>query len=350
MRSYIISCILMLLSVTMYAQTSSDKLIRQGVSLHDKGRYADAIECYKEALKINPRSMSATYEMALSYLHLNDFTNAIKYSTQVIEAEFQPLLMDAYIVQSTALAESGEMQGAISILNQAVDRCGDSYLLHFNLGLSYFNSDNKQKAIDHLQKAIEIDATHASAFLMYAYALNDSGKWLRSFYAYHFFLLLEPNTERSKDAFEEMYDILAANYEANSEALSSESGVSRKQIYDKIQAIKPKDNDPKNQYIFFEKASETIFFSLMQMQADDQQGLLWNFFVPVYSEILESGFFDVYSRYVSVTAFPESLSWWDNNKDKVDDFIEWFERGQSGTTEMDEEEIAEDIIEGENEL
>lgn len=346
MRSFIISCVLMLLSVAMYAQTSSDKLIRQGVSLHDKGRYADAIECYKEAIKINPYSMSAMYEMSLSYLHLNDFQNAIKYSTCVIEAEFQPLLMDAYIVQSTALAESGDMGTAISILNQAIDRCGDSYLLHFNLGLSYFNSDNKQKAIDHLQRAIEIDATHASAFLMYAYALNDSGKWLRSFYAFHFFLLLEPNTERSKDAFDEMYDILYATHEVKSEALSAESGVSRKLIYDKIQAIKPKDDKPESQYKFFEEASEIIFFSLMQMQTDDQQGLLWNFFVPVYSEILESGFHDVYCRYVSVTAFPESLTWWDNNKDKVDNFIEWFERGQSSTTEMDEE----DLIEGDEEL
>lgn len=341
MRNFILITIISILPIIGYAQPSSEKLIRQGVSLHDRGRYADAIECYKEALKINPTSMSATYEMSLSYLQLDDFQNAIKYSSKVIDTEFQPLLMDAYIVKSTALAESGKIEESIALQNQALERCGDSYLLHFNLGLSYFNKNNMQMAMDHLQKAIEIDATHASAFLMYAYALNDSGRWLRSIYAFHFFLLLEPNTDRSKDAFTEMYDILMATHYENSEALTPESGVSRKNIYDEIQKIKPKTNSPQDRYHFFEKASKLIFFELMQMQADDQQGLLWNFFVPIYSEIINSGFFDVYCRYISVTEFPESLEWWDNNKSKVDDFIEWFEQGQPSTTEMDEEEFIE---------
>lgn len=341
MRNYILVIILVILPIFGYSQVSSEKLIRQGVSLHDRGKYKEAIERYKEALKINPNSMSATYEMSLSYLELEDYQNAISYSSKVIEAEFKPLLMDAYIVKSTALAESGKITESIALQNQAIERCGDSYLLHFNLGLSYFNSQNTQKAIDHLQKAIEIDATHASAFLMYAYALNDSEKWLRSIYAFHFFLLLEPNTDRSKDAFTEMYDILMANHNTNSPALASEDGVSRKEIYDQIQKIKPKSDSAQDRYQFFEKASNIIFVKLMQMQTDNQQGLLWNFFVPIYSEIISSGFFDVYCKYVSVAEFPESLEWWDSNKNKVDDFIEWFEQGQPSSTEMDEEEITE---------
>lgn len=344
MRNFIIIFILISISFSGYTQSTSEKLIRQGVSLHDRGRYNEAIERYNEALKINPTSMSATYEMSLSYLQLDDYQNAIRYSSKVIDAEFKPLLMDAYIVKGTALAESGKIDESISLLNQAVERCGDSYLLHFNLGLSYFNTNNMEMAIDHLQKAIEIDATHASSFLMYAYALNDSGRWLRSIYAFHFFLLLEPNTDRSKDAFTEMYDILMAKHDANSEALTAESGVSRKAIYDEIQKIKPASDSPQERYQFFEKSSKIIFVKLMQMQADDQQGLLWNFFVPIYSEIIGSGFFDVYCRYVSVAEFPESLEWWDNNKNKVDDFIEWFEQGQPSSTEMDEEEL----IEGED--
>lgn len=341
MRKYILLFFLILFPLLGYAQSTSEKLIRQGVNLHDKGKYSEAIDCYKEALKINPTSMSATYEMSLSYLQLDDFQNAIKYSTKVIEAQFKPLLMDAYIVKSTALAESGKIEESITLQNQALERCGDSYLLHFNLGLTYFNTSNMQMAIEHLQKAIEIDATHASAFLMYAYALNDSGRWLRSIYAFHFFLLLEPNTDRSKDAFTELYDILMAEHNTDSEALAAESGAPRKSIYDEIQKLKPKSDSAQDRYQFFEKASRSIFVKLMQIQTDDQQGLLWNFFVPIYSEIIGSGFFDVYCKYVSVAEFPESLEWWDNNKDKVDDFIEWFEQGQPSSTEMDEEEFIE---------
>lgn len=322
--------------INVSAQTSTEKLIRQGVSLHDKGQYKEAIEFYEKALTESPSSMSAVYEMSLSYLQLKDYSKALNLSSRVITAGFQPLLMDAYIVKATALANTSKIDEAIKALNEAVSRCGDEYLLHFNLGLCYFNNKNNPMAVLHLRKAIEIDATHASAFLLYGYALNDMGRWLQSFYSFQFFLLLEPNTERSKDAFSEMLDILNAKLAPGSENLSMEEGVDRKVIYEEIQKIKAKYGD-KDQYSFFTEASKLIFFSLSQLQNDTQSGLLWYFFVPTYEEILGSGHFDTYCRYISVAYFPESLTWWDKNKTQVDNFIEWFEHGQSQMDEDDEE-------------
>jgi tetratricopeptide (TPR) repeat protein len=328
MRGIFILLILFVASITVQSQTSSEKLIREGVSLHDRGRYNDAIKCYEEALKVNPTSMSAVYEMSLSYLKLNNNDKALSLSTKVINANFQPLLVDAYIVKGTALANMNKMNEAIKTLNEAITRCGDEYLLHFNLGLSYFNNKDNKMAVFHLRKAIEIDATHASAFLLYAYALNDLDLWVQSFYAFHFFLLLEPNTERSKDAFGEMFDILNARLEPGSERLTPEDEIDREWLYKNISLKKTTGTDEASQYSFFVEASKLIFFTVSQMQNDTQSGLLWLFFVPTYEEILGSGHFDTYCRYVSVAHFPESLAWWNNNKKQVDNFIEWFEHGQ----------------------
>lgn len=331
MRTGLIILFLLFTTLTIYAQSSSEKLIRQGVALHDKGRYKDAISCYEEALKVNPTSMSAVYEMSLSYLQLKDYEKAIRNSTKVITANFQPLLMDAYIVKGTALANQGKTGDALRLLNEALEKCGDEYLIHFNLGLCYFNNKDNKMAVQHLRKAIEIDATHASAFLLYAYASNDLGRWVQSFYSFHFFLLLEPNTARSKDAFGEMYDIINAKLEKGSDKLSPEDGVDRQRLYEAIQKKKTGATDNISQYRFFTEASKLIFFTLAQMQNDTQKGLLWYFFVPTYDEILSSGHFDAYCRYVSVSYFPESLAWWNENKTQVDNFIEWFENGQGST-------------------
>ncbi len=340
MRTGLIILFLLFTTVTIYAQSSSEKLIRQGVALHDKGRYKDAIASYEEALKVNPTSMSAVYEMSLSYLQLKDNEKAIKNSTKVITANFQPLLMDAYIVKGTALANQGKTADALRLLNEALEKCGDEYLIHFNLGLCYFNNKDNKMAVQHLRKAIEIDATHASAFLLYAYALNDLGRWVQSFYSFHFFLLLEPNTGRSKDAFGEMYDIINAKIDTGSDRLSPEDGVDRQRLYQAIQNKKTGATDDVSQYAFFQEASKLIFFALAQMQNDTQNGLLWYFFVPTYDEILSSGHFDTYCRYVSVAYFPESLAWWNENKTQVDNFIEWFENGQGGID--DEAEYGDD--------
>lgn len=333
MRQTIIILFLLFSTLTTFAQPSSEKLIRQGVSLHDKGQYRDAISCYEQALKVNPTSISAVYEMSLSYLRLREYDKALNYSSRVITANFQPLLVDAYIVKGTALADQNKLDEAIKVFNEALERCGDEYLLHFNLGLSYFNKKDNKMAILHLRKAIEIDATHSSAFLLYAYALNDTGRWLQGFYSFHFFLLLEPNTERSKDAFGEMMDIISSRIEPESDRLLPEDGVDRKRLYEAIQKKKTTASDPASQYIYFREVSKLIFFSLSQMQNDTQNGLLWYFFVPTYEEILGSGHFDTYCRYISVAYFPESLQWWDKNKEQVDSFIEWFEHGQGGAND-----------------
>lgn len=330
---------LLLLPLSIYAQPqqqpSSERLIRQGVALHDKGQYNEALALYREALKLNPNSMSAVYEISLSYLELKDYDNAIKYSNRVIASSFQPLLVDAYIVKSSALAETNKIDQSIQLLNDALIRCGDEYLLYFNLGLCYFNKKDYNQAIFNLRKAIEIDATRSSAFLLYAYALNDTGRWLQSFYSFHFFLLLEPNTQRSKEAFSEMYDILSADIPANDERLSSENGVDKRKLYQHIVNKKTRNTDLDSQYLYFQEASKEIFFFLSQLQNDTQSGLMWDFFVPTYEEILGSGHFDTYCRYVTVSYFPASLEWWNNNKEQVDDFIEWFEHGQGSPDEVD---------------
>lgn len=329
------------LSFSAQAQVTSDKLIRKGVSLHDKGRYNEAISYYQQALKVNSSSMSATYEMSLSYLMLKDYDNALKYSTKVINSNFKPLLIEAYCVKSTALSEMNKIDQAIKLLNDALEKNGDEYLLHYNLGLSYFKAKNLKLSMYHLQKAIEIDTTHPSAFLLYAYVLSDSERWVQSFYAFHFFLLLEPNTSRSADAFSEMYDIITQKLPNNSVLLTPEDGINRQKLYDQLRAIQPKIQDQRYQYAFFEQGSKLIFFTLGQMQNDLRKGLLWDFFVPIYSEILESGYFDTYCRYVSVSYFPASLEWWNTNKTKVDGFISWFEDGQ-GTSSYQDDDLGDD--------
>lgn len=339
MKQALIIFFLSCLTFSAYGQKSSEKLIREGVSLHDKGRYKDAITYYKQALEVNPTSMSATYEMSLSYLYLKDYDNAIKYSTKVIDAGFQPLMVDAYIVKSSALGETNKVDKSIQLLNEALVRCGDEYLLYFNLGLSYFNKKETNQAIVNLRKAIELDATRSSAFLLYAYALSDAKQWIQSFYSFHFFLLLEPNTARSKDAFDEMYSLITSEYNENSEELEPEDSINRKLLYKALRSMQPKTESDVDKFAFFTDASKMIFFTLGQMQNDIQSGLLWNFFVPTYDEILGSGHFDTYCHYISVSYFPQSLEWWNNNNEKVNDFIEWFENGQ---VSADEAEIGDD--------
>ena len=52
------------------------KLIEEGVALYDKGKYAEAIEKYKESYQLDSNSIVLFSEMAMTYLALKDFIHS----------------------------------------------------------------------------------------------------------------------------------------------------------------------------------------------------------------------------------------------------------------------------------
>ena len=162
--------------LSSFGQVSNiQSIINEGVALHDSAQYQKAIEKFKLALKINPNSTLALYEISLSYLELKDYENASKFSTQVINSNDKNLSVGAYAVKSEALAGMKQIDNAITLLQEGLIKNGDSYLLHFNIALNYYKKGNTDKTLEHVSRAIELDKTNSGAFLLNAYALRDKG-------------------------------------------------------------------------------------------------------------------------------------------------------------------------------
>ncbi len=168
MKKYSLTTFLLFISlIHAFAQQSADiqELIEKGIEHHDAREYKQAIESYEEALKIDPESMIATYEIALSYLALRDYKNASEYSTKVIDSKDKDLLVSAYGVKSESLAEMGKVDEAIRLLDEALRKNGDDYYLHFNLALNYFNKGDLDKTILHVDKALGLSKSQSGAYL-----------------------------------------------------------------------------------------------------------------------------------------------------------------------------------------
>jgi len=124
------------------------------------------------ALKLQPNCIQATYEIALSYLAMKDFENALKFSTEVINANDKQLSPGAYAVKSEALVEMGKVNEALALLYEGLSKFGDEYLLHFNMAVNYYKKGDIDKTLEHVKKAIDLDKSHSDAFLLYAYAFE----------------------------------------------------------------------------------------------------------------------------------------------------------------------------------
>lgn len=338
-----------------YGQSiSAEELILEGVELHDEGKFEEAIEKYNEALKIDPKSVQATYELSLSYLALQDYQNASKYSTSVINSKDKQLSSGAYAVKSEALAGMDKVDEAIALLQEGLIKNGDEYVLHFNLALNYYNKGNIDKTLEHVKRAIDLDKSHSGAFLLNAYALNDKGLWVQSILSFQMFLLLEPDSKRSKSAFEEMLHIMRIKTaeepvkrsfiqqqmmqnrpDAVSQAdkippLSNEEGLNRNLVYHAITTTLNYMNSTQrgdDDFILFKTVNKEIMKVLTRESKGAKEGILWTFYVPFFSHIAESEYYDTFCRYISVSYFPESFEWWQQNPGDAVDFVIWFEKG-----------------------
>lgn len=332
----------------------AEELILEGVELHDEGEFKEAIEKYNEALKLDPKSVQATYELSLSYLALQDYQNASKYSTVVINSNNKQLSSGAYAVKSEALAGMEKVDEAIALLQEGLIKNGDEYLLHFNLALNYYKKGDIDKTLGHVKRAIDLDKSHSGAFLLNAYALNDKGLWVQSILSFQMFLLLEPDSKRSKNAFEEMLNTMRIKtaevpvqrsfiqqqmMRNNPDTipqpdkippLSIEDGLNRNFVYHAItttlDSLKNTSGE-KDDFTLFKTVNKEIMKVLIRESKGVKEGIFWTFYIPFFSHIAESEYYDTFCRYISVSYFPESLEWWQQNPGDAVDFVIWFEKG-----------------------
>ncbi len=371
MKKYFVSLLLALGFINLYAQEADEplsvqELIVKGIEQHDAREYKQAVETYKEALKLDSTSMFATYELALTYLKLRDYENASVYSTKVIDSKDEKLLIGAYGVKSESLAETGKPEEAIALLEEALKELGNDYYLHFNLALNYFKKEDLDKTIYHVENALNLDKFQSGAYLLSAHALSDKQMWVQSILSFQFFLLTEPNSYRSKVAFEEMLQIMRVKETAEepiersfiqkqlerhstkkepsrntkkTPPLNTLLGVNRELVYNAIETtldslgrtvnneILETDTTNSELYNSFKEVTRTIFEVLSEENDGTKAGLFWSYQIPVVSIIVESPYFDTYCRYISVAYFPESLKWWEDNPESAAKFIRWVEKG-----------------------
>ncbi len=185
---------------SIYGQENIEEIIDKGIELHDAGEYEKAIEAYKSALKIDPKSEVANYEIALTYFHKKDYKKSIKYSDKVIKQKSTNMRM-AYVTKGSSLDLLGKTKESIKLFEEAIKETEPHYLLHYNLALNYYKINDYNKAEENLLGAIDLNLSHASSHLMLANIYLARNKKIQSVLALHYFLFLEPTGPRAVDAY-----------------------------------------------------------------------------------------------------------------------------------------------------
>ena len=109
-----------LLEITKHGSRNADKYNSLGIDLHNNGKLDEAIICYQEAIKLNPKLAAAYNNLGCVYEIKGQFDDAIICYTKALQInQINPNASDTYYNLGNALKEQGNLSEALKAYNNA---------------------------------------------------------------------------------------------------------------------------------------------------------------------------------------------------------------------------------------
>lgn len=186
----------------------ANDLIKQGVDLHNAGKYDQAIAKFNEALKADPANGYANYELAFSLYASKKPNDAIPYLEKAAKSSSTSLVVPAYALLAAIYDEGNQPQKAIETYNEAI-KINPAYpQIYYNLGIAYFRNQQYTEAENSAIEAIKHDPKNASSQRLYALVTFHQNKRANALLGFCSFLLIEPTGPRAAEAFSNIQHII----------------------------------------------------------------------------------------------------------------------------------------------
>jgi len=324
------------LTAGLFAQTDKiDELISQGTVLHDQGRYDEAISKYKEALAIDNNSLAANYELSYTYMAAQQYEKAIKHSQIVIEQNTD-YLEQAYIVLGSSQDMLGQPDKAIKSFEEGLAKYPNSNLLNYNLALTLFNQKNYEKAEEAAINAVLAKPGHGSSHIILAAIMQIKGQRVKSLLSLYYFLMLEPNSNRSDFYYKSLMEQLGQgvtkegkkkiNVSVSSASTKDEEFGAADMMVSMLAASNYIDENKKKGEMELFAENTKSFFSVLSELKKDHKGFWWDFYVTRFNSLLESENCEAFSYYISQSSkSAEVTKWIAKNTKKMEKFMEWLD-------------------------
>lgn len=314
---------------------SQEILIKQGIALHDRGNYDGAIKYYEEALAGNPNNVFALYELAFSYFQKRDFQKSLElgYKLAQYKSDFLPRV---YVLIGNSQDELGEVKKAIETYKAGIKLFPTSFLIHFNLAITYNKLGELDEARASAKKSAGFNPQHSSSQLLLALLFDRGGYKTPALLAVCRFLVLEPNSQRSASAIELMHRIMQGGVtarknsneikitlDANAKKDEGDFGATDLAIGLVKAAEKTEKNQGKSPMQLLAGNLETTF-AIIGEQKGDRSQFTWRYYVPYFDEMKKQGHveaFVYYSHQLNDSA--DVGEWLNQNRGKVESFLAW---------------------------
>ena len=310
----------------------AEDLVQRGIKYHDGGDYETAINYYQQAMELAPEHPVICYEMAFSYISMDEPQTALDLAERGIASalarnytELIPTLLD---LKGSALDNLGRSEEAVAVYLEAINTYGAANtLLYYNLAVSYYRVGKGPEAAEALLKGLTLNPNHASSNYLMGRLCMEAGKKTQALYALSYFLLLEPNTDRAGSSYTTILHMLAQEGEGigvkdNGTFTPGDMIISLAFTLDEANAGKSgvEKTRAKLLYVFTALEEQKNSGKIGRAGGDE---LWWDFYAPFFNRIARSDYFNTFCRYIALSTDPEADHWIENGRDEIEGFFTW---------------------------
>jgi tetratricopeptide (TPR) repeat protein len=327
------------------AQTSGATLarerVKEGVTLHDAGKYNEAVAKYNEALAADPGNVHAQSELALTCQSMGRHQEAIDLCKQLLKKGYNDA--SVYITYGNSLDELHRAKEAEQVYQRGLKEHPNSHLLYFNLGVAQAQHQQAPAALVSFEQAVSCQPVHASSHLYLGLMQLNQQARIPALLAMGRFLVLEPRSTRATQR-------LALFDQAMTKGVTrtGEKEVNIAMTVEDVQAISKaggrSDNFALTEMVLnlaiahgmakdsgtvvgrFAERFTTLCESLAEAGPDKHPGFIWQYYVPYFVEMHKQGYvpaFAYLSHASQADTDPDVKQWLASHATEVQVFEEW---------------------------
>jgi Flp pilus assembly protein TadD len=151
----------------------ADRERDRGNALYVQGRYAEAVECYRRALRHRPDDVDALNNMGAALADLGRLSDAVTCYEQALR--IQPGKAEAYYNYANAMRIAGRYPEAINLYARALRLRPDMAEAHNNLAISLRRLGRLAEAMTSARRALELRPGYPTALVNLGLSLVESG-------------------------------------------------------------------------------------------------------------------------------------------------------------------------------
>ena len=163
-------------------KADADHFFNMGVNFLQVDKVAEAIDCYRKVVVINPYDYEAFYNMGIAYWKLDNARDAVTCYRKAID--IKPDFIQAYNNLAAALKNLGQNEQAVACYQKMVSIQPDHAQAFNNLGLLMMNQGKLDQALKYFSNAVSIDPDMAEAHSNLADLFKFTGKLDQAINAY----------------------------------------------------------------------------------------------------------------------------------------------------------------------